>query len=56
MRGTIEIEGKRSRWFPMYREGPQGSSFTAGSPVVFIVDRAAADWLTQATNQRACRC
>ena len=27
-RGVIEIQGKRSRWFDIQREGPQGSSFT----------------------------
>jgi hypothetical protein len=32
-RGVIEIQGKRSRWFPIQRGGPQGSSFT---PTLFI--------------------
>jgi hypothetical protein len=32
-RGTIEIQGKRSRWFPIRRGGPQGSSIT---PTLFI--------------------
>ena len=36
-RGTIEIQGKRSRWFPIHRGGPQGSSFT---PTLFITYHA----------------
>ena len=32
-RASIEIQGKRSKWFPIQRGGPQGSSFT---PTLFI--------------------
>lgn len=36
-RATIEIQGKRSRWFPIRRGGPQGSSLT---PSLFITYHA----------------
>lgn len=32
-RAVIEVQGKRSRWFPIERGGPQGSCFT---PTLFI--------------------
>ncbi|CAF1953358.1 unnamed protein product [Rotaria magnacalcarata] len=32
-RAVVEIAGKRSRWFPIKRGGPQGSCFT---PILFI--------------------
>ncbi|CAF4371217.1 unnamed protein product, partial [Rotaria sp. Silwood2] len=36
-RATIDIQGKRSRWFSIRRGGPQGSSFT---PTLFIAYHA----------------
>lgn len=39
-RGTIEINGTRSRWFPIKRGGPQGSSLTPSLFITYHADMA----------------